>query len=568
VLVVLGGLWAFFAPPSLGGQTTYVSTAGISMLPRIKTGDLALVRPEGEYHVGDVVAYHNRLLHAVVLHRIVAERNGHFFFKGDNNDFLDPAPASADELIGKLWLHIPHGVQILSWPEQRRNAIILSVFAALVAAAAVTDRARRRRRRHAGDSPPQKRPAAPQRSHPQLRFDASALLLPSLALLAAGLILGAIALANPATRRVSETLGYTQSGRFGYSAHVGGSSSVMNPLAVTGEPIYTRLSNIVDVAFAYRLSSPDPVTLTGTGQLAARLHDATGWQKTIPLGTPTSFDGQSTLLRGRLSLRQLLAIMGEVNHVTGVSRSDIDVDLMPQIAVKGAIERSPLRASFSPVLTFSLDEFELALVNADQPSTLAALHPSTTGGVQTSRVVPVTVRLTRLRVHDLLLRKIAGGVIAAGLAALLLAGIASRRRTRGGEAERIQARYGDKILPVLAVDQASWHEVVEVPSFEALVRVADSYQRMILHDARDGWSTYWVADDGVAYVYWARGTATPPAPAVAPEPDPEPAVEPVPEPQAESGPEPELEPLGEVLALVPEPEPVAPGVRGDVRRIA
>ena len=52
-------IWYFFAPPALGGSTTYVFTDGVSMEPRFHTGDLVLVRSQSSYHVGEIVAYRN-----------------------------------------------------------------------------------------------------------------------------------------------------------------------------------------------------------------------------------------------------------------------------------------------------------------------------------------------------------------------------------------------------------------------------------------------------------------------------------------------------------------------------
>ncbi|MGZ4330749.1 MAG: signal peptidase I, partial [Solirubrobacteraceae bacterium] len=81
--------WLYLAPTQIGGTTSYVVTSGISMEPSFRTGDLALVRPADQYRVGQVVAYHSTLLHVTVLHRIVAHRGGRYFFKGDNNNFID-----------------------------------------------------------------------------------------------------------------------------------------------------------------------------------------------------------------------------------------------------------------------------------------------------------------------------------------------------------------------------------------------------------------------------------------------------------------------------------------------
>src|SRR6476646_10021557 len=89
-LAALAAGWFFLAPPALGGDTAYVVTNGVSMQPRVHTGDLALVRPVGAYHVGDIAAYRSRTLHRTVLHRIVAVTRHGYIFKGDNNSWRDP----------------------------------------------------------------------------------------------------------------------------------------------------------------------------------------------------------------------------------------------------------------------------------------------------------------------------------------------------------------------------------------------------------------------------------------------------------------------------------------------
>src|SRR5581483_7429117 len=111
VLVAVG--WYFFAPVNIGGSTRYVVTSGISMEPRFHTGDLAIVRPAPSYRVGEIVAYHSTLLHVTVLHRIIARRGNRYVFKGDNNNFIDPVQPTRSELLGKLWIHLPHGGFVL-----------------------------------------------------------------------------------------------------------------------------------------------------------------------------------------------------------------------------------------------------------------------------------------------------------------------------------------------------------------------------------------------------------------------------------------------------------------------
>src|SRR5947209_7769897 len=102
-------------PTSLGGATSYVTTHGVSMRPWIHQGDLVLVRRTSSFHVGDVAAYHAAAIDGdIVLHRIIGRDGDRFIFKGDNNSFVDPDHPTRAQLVGTLWLHVPHGGTVMS----------------------------------------------------------------------------------------------------------------------------------------------------------------------------------------------------------------------------------------------------------------------------------------------------------------------------------------------------------------------------------------------------------------------------------------------------------------------
>ncbi|HEY7179723.1 MAG TPA: signal peptidase I, partial [Gaiella sp.] len=82
--------WWLLGPSQLGGPTSYAIISGSSMEPGLTAGDLVLTRSKSSYEVGDTVLYQDRETNVRVLHRIVAQRGGHFVTKGDNNDFVDP----------------------------------------------------------------------------------------------------------------------------------------------------------------------------------------------------------------------------------------------------------------------------------------------------------------------------------------------------------------------------------------------------------------------------------------------------------------------------------------------
>lgn len=214
-LIVLGCLWFYLAPTSIGGSSTYVVTNGVSMEPRFHTGDLAVVRSQSSYHVGEIVAYHNKMFHTVVLHRIVGRDGNRYLFKGDNNNFVDFEHPLASQLIGRLWLHIPGGGSRLKSIRSPALVGVLVALGMLLISGAVFTRQRRRRRRQtqlgeSADAPP---------AHPHRSIE------PLVGVLGIGLlalvpfvVLALLAFTHPLTALRPFKIPYKQSGRFSYSA--------------------------------------------------------------------------------------------------------------------------------------------------------------------------------------------------------------------------------------------------------------------------------------------------------------------------------------------------------------
>ena len=112
-------------PTSLGGPASYINVQGISMEPALSKNDLAVLRHSPEYQPGDVVAF--RVNDNIVIHRIVggsAEEG--FVVQGDNKQRPDHWRPKPDEILGKMWFHIPGGGQ---WLVFLRQPLILSLLA-------------------------------------------------------------------------------------------------------------------------------------------------------------------------------------------------------------------------------------------------------------------------------------------------------------------------------------------------------------------------------------------------------------------------------------------------------
>ena len=106
MLVALGLWFAQLRPAYLGGPANYIMVSGISMEPTMYTGDLALVKTQDAYMVGDIVAY--SVEDGIVIHRIIGgTAEAGFIMRGDNNDNIDPWRPQPESIVGQAWIYIP-----------------------------------------------------------------------------------------------------------------------------------------------------------------------------------------------------------------------------------------------------------------------------------------------------------------------------------------------------------------------------------------------------------------------------------------------------------------------------
>jgi len=93
-----------------------------------------------------------------------------------------------------------------------------------------------------------------------------------------------------------------------------------------------------------------------------------------------------------------------------------------------------------------------------------------------------------------------------GLLASILVSLYFYLRKRGEpfeESFRIMAQYGHMIVPIVGGDDLGWPPV-DVTSIKALVRLAESGQRLILHNRADDVDTYMVNEEGTVYRYQVK----------------------------------------------------------------
>ncbi len=485
-LGLLAAAWWFLAPPQIGGHTGYRILRDASMEPGLRSGDLVVARDRGSYEVGDAILFRDPQ-GGTTFHRIVAVEAGGYVTRGDNSIDEDSVTVPAQDVIGGEWLALPRVGDGMDWLTAPAHYGPLALTVTLVLLLVIRRSLRRRdvvRSLEAGDPLP--REWLP----PQM--------LRSLCLGTglAGALFGGLALyswATPEHRSITVPDALVETGTFSYGATVRASPVYPEGRLTTGQVAFTRLVDQLDVAFEYRLRSTERTSVRGGLRLDAVLSDGRGWTRLFPIVAERPFSGASASVEGTLSVRAITAAARQMRRLTGSTDTEFALALQPHVELAGYVGSIVVDSDFAPRLIFRFDGVALTPVSGEQ-GLQAELRPRASHPARSFRETSLGVRGVEAATADVRRAAALGlftSLLLFGLAAVLLA-----VRVVGGEAARIAARYGQRILDArIVLPEGRW--VTEVEDIETLVRLAEHYDRPVLHCV-EGMSHLYVVDDGVA----------------------------------------------------------------------
>ena len=286
-ITILAALWINFAPIQAGGQAAYVIVAGQSMEPGMHLGDLVIVHEAAGYQTGDVVAYQNADIDRFVIHRIIDIKRGRYRLKGDNNSWIDGYEPTDNEVLGKLWIHLPRiGIYIQKLREPIFMALFAGLIGSMVAGTLFVSKQREKnimeensnkselnlrkwltiwfqnisfrklKEKFAGkrsgglDISSENKP--PDENNSQRKNTIETIFFTLVIVAFLSLMLGILSFTRPAMQTVSDDVDYQQLGFFSYSAAA--PAGVYDSTTIrSGEPIFPALTCSVNITFNYTL---------------------------------------------------------------------------------------------------------------------------------------------------------------------------------------------------------------------------------------------------------------------------------------------------------------------------
>ncbi len=484
LFIGLAVIWIAFGPVKVGGQASYVMVNGISMEPNYHTGDLIIVRKEGTYQVGDVVAYRDAQMGAYIIHRIIGARQDQFIMKGDNNSWIDGYQPAHDEILGKQWIYAPKAGITMQW---LRKPINLSLAIVLLGGFFMTSMITKPPKGKKGKS-----------SSP-----VSGGMLEGALYLLGFLFLGFLGLAifafiRPSTR-TANGIQYQQMGNYAYSAT--GTPGVYDTETVhSGEPVFPKLSCFLNIGFTYNILGNQLQNISGSHQMFARVMDQpSGWQRTLPLITQTAFTGASYSSTAVLDLCQLETMVNLAENETELHTSTYTVEIVTNVAFNANASGQMVADTFEPVLTFRYDRVHLYLANTNGDSDPMLITKD--GLADNPNMQANTLSLPGWKPTVDFIRVFALLGLGISLGGLVLMGLYIFNTVRQSEEALIRLRYSSVLVDVYEKNLEPTSTTIDVTSMDDLAKLAERQGTMILHMTSNFLHYYLVQNNGTTYRY-------------------------------------------------------------------
>ncbi|MBT3390301.1 MAG: signal peptidase I [Chloroflexi bacterium] len=469
--------WLFFAPTQIGGKSSYVILIGNSMLPTYERGDLVVVRPAKQYTIGDVVAYQHPEI-GVVFHRIIDFDNSSFVMKGDHNFWLDSHHPKQNEIVGKLWLHIPSMGGLLMQLRTPRNFTLF--VTAMIGALLFIDF--------------QQNPKRMKRMS-ETKYNPMELLILFSVIAIASLVLGVVAFTKPIFTVKDKQIPYIHNGVFAYTAEVPDGVYDTNTVQ-PGEPIYRQVANRFTVSFDYAFITTETSDLLMNSQLFAEISNSSGWKRTLEL-QPSTTVGDTLSLVAVVNFADIQAFIDALETQAEVQDKTYILTIRPVIILDGQLAGINYQDHFSPELAFTFEDLVVAPI---QPSAEEdPFFPQTTGMLTYASTATNTLPILGFDISVPLARMLSIITLLAYLYSLVVLFLLVKPKQDVGEVSRIQMLYGNQIVSITSF--TSPQNLTEVGNIAELAKIANDHNKVILHLEHRNMHHYFVQLDEITFLY-------------------------------------------------------------------
>ena len=482
-LVLFIFIWLALAPAQVGGEMVYVILNGTSMEPQFKYGDLVMLRQSSGYQIGDAVAYKNADLGRYVFHRIVREENSRFILKGDNNNWEDDYAPMTDELLGKLWLHIPKAGKAVHW---LRQPLVLAATTAILLISAILGvfmTTKNKTTRNVEDIEWVK-------SVQSVFYTLGFLTFTSL-------LLCLFAFAKPLSRGSVVTIPLNHFGSFTYTGNapqgVYDTTTFNEP-----SPVFPALTCQANIGFGYTLISEQLTEVSGTYKVDALIREEQSkWNRTIPLIPITGFSSNFFLTNANIDFCHIQNIIREFEENADFHSPSYILAISPEIQVSGKTKGKSFIDIFKPSVEFKYDGEMFAIRQTGNETNPFA--PTATGSILYPSILPNNFQFLGAAIPVRVLRQVGLLVFIFSSAGFVILAFLIKNITVKNPELLVKVKYGSFLLDIKESNIEPSQKTITVTSIDELARIAEAQNKFIYFKKQNLSVFYYVTVEDVTF---------------------------------------------------------------------
>jgi hypothetical protein len=254
----------------------------------------------------------------------------------------------------------------------------------------------------------------------------------------------------------------------------------------------------VDVNFQYTLVATQAKNIAGTYQLTAIISEqVSGWQRAIPLQEETGFQGTVFGTTAKLDLCKVEALTQSMQEKTAAHAGSYMLVVTPNIKLNGEVSGRALETTFNSALMFRYDHTQFYLLRNEELSNPLAL--TETGLLSETRQEANTMILLSHELAIPALRLIALFGLIGSLIGFILLGLRLQHLSQQDQENFFHIKYNSLLIDVQNANAISFTNVIDVTSMDALAKLAERFNTMILHEKQDPLHTYYVQAASTMY---------------------------------------------------------------------
>ena len=267
--------------------------------------------------------------------------------------------------------------------------------------------------------------------------------------------------------------------------------------------IFTKITTALPFNLNSTISSDNEVTAKGTHQIQIVVNAVDLWERVFPLGKQESFELAGTeisLIDSALNidLTEITAFIEQVEEETEIRAEQYTIEVVPNIEGMIHYAGKDMPIPEQDALVFQLTNDEIVLIS--EKSSISVTPFTTTDAITNTfnffgAALPLgSVRLVSTLVSILLLLP---------LIYVLIKGTTSNKKSMTTLVDKINKKYGGRIIPVSQNINTNNKSLITLQSFKDVIKIADEKELPIfcykVH--LDGSAVYFIIDGDYLYNY-------------------------------------------------------------------